>query len=335
MSADVQTIQELFIQQIKDKLPPGQPLVDELAEMLNVSNDSAYRRIRGETQLAFDEIQTLAQKYGLSVDALFGSQNNAITFTYRALDQTNFGIAEYMQSILKDMQMIASFEDSQIIYAAKDIPIFHLFQVPEIAAFKTFLWMKTIAGFPQLADTKFDPAALADEQMAAMGKELVNTYMQIPSIEIWNEETITSILSQIAYYHVSGHFASKELGFVMCDKLSELVGHLRAQATHGYKFHIGREPLGTEGNFKMYVNEIVLPENTIQVSMGGNRAVYISHNVMNYLATSNPGFCDTTASTQNNLLQRSTGISATGEKDRNIFFNKVEEKIDEVRSSLG
>ena len=165
MSADIQTIQGLFMQQIKDRLTPGTPLVDELAELLNVSNDSAYRRIRGETQLALDEVELLAAKYGISIDALFGIQSNAITFNYRALNSTGFGMVEYIQDVLENMQIINSFEDRKMFYSAKDIPLFHLFQVPEIAAFKTFLWMKTIAGFPELENVKFDPAAMANDQM--------------------------------------------------------------------------------------------------------------------------------------------------------------------------
>ena len=53
-------IQGDFFRQIKQKLPAHLSTVDEIAMLLNISQDSAYRRIRGEKPLSFDEIQLLA-----------------------------------------------------------------------------------------------------------------------------------------------------------------------------------------------------------------------------------------------------------------------------------
>ncbi len=56
---DTAELQIAFLKQIKNQLPPHLSLVDALADQLNISNDSAYRRIRGEKHLTFDEIQIL------------------------------------------------------------------------------------------------------------------------------------------------------------------------------------------------------------------------------------------------------------------------------------
>ena len=45
-------IQGNFFKQIKQNLPAHLSLADEVAELLNISQDSAYRRIRGEKSLA-------------------------------------------------------------------------------------------------------------------------------------------------------------------------------------------------------------------------------------------------------------------------------------------
>lgn len=41
-------LQQHFFDHIKERLPTHLSLVDEVAELLSISNDSAYRRIRGE-----------------------------------------------------------------------------------------------------------------------------------------------------------------------------------------------------------------------------------------------------------------------------------------------
>ena len=49
-------MQLLFFQQIKELLPPHLAGADEIARVLNVSRDSAYRRMRGEKILRVGSI---------------------------------------------------------------------------------------------------------------------------------------------------------------------------------------------------------------------------------------------------------------------------------------
>ena len=45
---DIHDFQQQIFQQIKSKLPATVSAVDEIAKLLNISSDSAYRRMRGE-----------------------------------------------------------------------------------------------------------------------------------------------------------------------------------------------------------------------------------------------------------------------------------------------
>jgi hypothetical protein len=57
MSPD-SNIQSAFFDRIRKTIPANVSLVDELAEILDVSRDSAYRRMRGETVLSLDEVKS-------------------------------------------------------------------------------------------------------------------------------------------------------------------------------------------------------------------------------------------------------------------------------------
>jgi len=63
-------LQVMFFQYIKSKLPSHLSLVDALADLLEISNDSAYRRIRGEKVISLEEIAKIASHFKLSVDQL-------------------------------------------------------------------------------------------------------------------------------------------------------------------------------------------------------------------------------------------------------------------------
>ena len=68
-------IQNLFFESIRQRLPGHISLADELAEVLGISNDSAYRRLRGDKKLSVEEMRVLSRKYLVSIDSLFGQSN--------------------------------------------------------------------------------------------------------------------------------------------------------------------------------------------------------------------------------------------------------------------
>ena len=45
---DASQLQQEFFKMIKSSMPPGSSAIDEIAQVLNVSVDSVYRRMRGE-----------------------------------------------------------------------------------------------------------------------------------------------------------------------------------------------------------------------------------------------------------------------------------------------
>ena len=77
MSENQEDIQIRLIRLIRDQLPAHVSLVDEIADLLEISTDSAYRRIRGEKPLSLHELQKLAGTYQISLDDLLGNPSNS------------------------------------------------------------------------------------------------------------------------------------------------------------------------------------------------------------------------------------------------------------------
>ena len=104
-----------------------------------------------------------------------------------------------------------------MIYSAKNIPIFHYFQFPEIAAFKEFIWFKTLLQFPEYENKLFS-FDNASSDAYKIGQEILTYSLSIPTIEIWNDETFNGLIRQIEYYWVSGYFAHDEELWVLLEK---------------------------------------------------------------------------------------------------------------------
>lgn len=325
-------LQTQLIQEIKTKIPAHIALVDEISEILGISDDSAYRRIRGEKQLSLDETVALSRHFGISLDKYSNSDSGEISFHYKMMKETS-SLEEFLQNYLDSMKYFESFPDREIMYQAKDIPFFHLFYFPEIAAFKTFFWKKSIIRQADLQQNKF---SLKETESSAIeiGKRLLKTYMRFPSSEIWSEESITSILKQIEFYYESGWFKEPEEAFVLLDKLSALVVHLMEEATAGTKFLVGEKPNPNNPHLLFYFNEILLSENLICVKAGETTTVFLAFNTLNFLSSSNPIFCEFNVRAFNQLTEKSVLVSKGSEKIRNKIFKAMQDKIVKMKARL-
>ena len=72
--------QEFLFQRIKELLGPDDSMVDSVAEILHISTDSAYRRIRGETPIVLDEARELCLHFELSLDTLLNVRADSTLF---------------------------------------------------------------------------------------------------------------------------------------------------------------------------------------------------------------------------------------------------------------
>ncbi|MCU0444966.1 MAG: helix-turn-helix domain-containing protein, partial [Microscillaceae bacterium] len=137
------SIQAQLLQTVKDLLSPNLSLVDELADLLQVSPDSVYRRLRGETALTIDEVMLLCKQYRISFDSLLNNSLDNIAFSYPPL-HTYEDFRQYWLNIISMMQKMKLAPNRQITYVADDIPISYHFLYPEHTAFKMFYWMQLL-----------------------------------------------------------------------------------------------------------------------------------------------------------------------------------------------
>lgn len=332
-TSTITSAQVEFIQKIKQSLQPSLSLVDELADLLQVSTDSAYRRIRGETALTFDEIVLLCNHFQLSFDSFTSSTSGSVTFKYNPINEDEASFERYLRNILNDLRKIQSFEQKQITFAAEDIPIFHHFRFNELTAFKIFYWNKSILNSPLLEGKKFDPAVI-DTELVNAAREILDLYTEIASIEIWSDDTVNSTLKQIEFYWEAGVFRSKEDALLICSQVEEMIEGIKKQAELSSKFAIEDRINSPANNFMLYNSELMIGNNCILVNLGSNKAAYLSHHTFNAMVTTHHGFCNDTDLWLKNLTRKSILISGVAEKQRYQFFRKIEDKLQQLRDKI-
>lgn len=318
-------IQAFLFQRIKEALPPNLSLVDTVADVLHVSQDSAYRRIRGETLLVLEEAKLLCQQYGISLDQLLNLSSRSVVFDNIELNSTATDFTTYLQGILYELKTLASYNQKSIYYLTVDLPFFYQFCYQPLFAFRYFFWMKSITEHPDFAQQKFSLHCLPNETKT-IGEEILSLYCQIPSIEIWNAECINGLLNQMAYYMEAG-IVEKEEASVVYEGLHNTINHLQLQAEYGAKFTPGENPQTKKQNLQLFHNRIGLGDNSILTIGDGRRKLYLNYDALSYMTTTDEVFCNMAQQQLKTVIRRSTLISAVSEKQRNIFFNHLSAKI--------
>ena len=319
-------IQISLFQHIKSLLPPHLSLVDEIADILSISNDSAYRRIRGEKPIALEELKKLSIHFKISLDHLLSLQSDTFIFTGKLTNATDHLFEKWMENTLQQMLFMGSFQKKHMYYLAKDLPLMQQFLVPELTAFKSFFWRKSILHYEEMKGQKFSLKNI-NPVYTDFGQKIVEAYNKIPSTDIWNVESINSTIRQIEFYRDAGAFESAEDAQLLYYAVFKLIDHIEKQADLGVKFTVDGKPAPNAAPYNLFNNELILADNTVMAELDNMKITFLNHSVINFIYTRDDRFCAYIADAIRNLIRKSTQLSNVGEKERIRFFNRIREKL--------
>jgi len=326
-------LQQSFFSYIRTRIPSNISLADEVATVLNISNDSAYRRIRGEKLISLEEISKLAVHFKLSLDQVFNLKASDFTvFSGKYVRPDNFDFDMFLKQLLNDLVYLNSFKNRDLIYFCKDMVVFYWYAYPELAAFKNFAWMKTLLQFPQFAHKPFEYGVF-EKSLLETGSKITKQYSMMPGTEIMNVSNIHTTLYQIEYYKTARMFRSDEDLKAIYRQLHEVVDHVHAQAEIGQKFMPGEQPGPNSPEYGLYVNDFVVGDNSILVNIDGMSLSYIIHNHVNYLCTTDEKHTAYHQSFLKNVMSKSIQLSKSGERLRSGFFYLIHEEIEKSENN--
>lgn len=328
-------VQKKFFQELKIKLPSNYSLANVVADELCISIDSAYRRIRGESDLSLKEFDILSSKYAVSADAVLSKSHHSVNFTYPSLihDLTDFN--SYSESIINEIQYLIQYGLKEIIYTAIDLPIIYYFMYPKLASFKIFLWMRNASKIKGIDQQHYE-SNLIDEGGLEKIYKMLTDYLSIPTVEIWSEETLNTTLRKICYYNEIGMFENKKDIIDILEDLKKVIDHVQNQAEFGCKFYPGNNPTeqNHRDNFKLYYTEIPLSENVTLLKLEKSNMVWLGNEALNILTTTNEGFFQDNHGFVQKIMENATCISVNSQKERKHLFNLLHHKIDACMANL-
>lgn len=328
------TFQNKFFELVKERVNDHEMLVDVITDLLHCSRDSAYRRIRGTTDLSLNDMAVIARHFSIPLNHLLGQSDQSVVFQRSDFIRSMEDFRQYLQNSLNQLKSIANYKSHQLIYQAKDVPIYYQFRFPKLSAFKMFVWLKSIYGVQHLNGFQYELDMVPDD-LRNLGAELWEAYAQINSIEIWNDSTILSLLNQLEYYYEAGLLGSKEEAIAICEEYQEMMKLIYQQALRGKKAHPKKAGEFASTNYGMYYHEILIMDNHILVELDHNKKLYfLPYAGLNYLNTNDPILTESMAQYLKGQKEKSSLISNISEKERNRFFIRIKTRIDQLKNKI-
>ena len=168
-----------------------------------------------------------------------------------------------------------------------------------------------------------------------MGAEILDAYVNVPTIECYDPEFLKGFIRQIQYYSNARLFEDPNHALVLLDDVKQMTDHIMAQINIGRKFKHRDEPENVGNTYDVYLNDTINADNTFYYSSDEIEGIYLSHNLMNYLHTTAPSYVSETKSILEKQIANSSMISKANEKQRNALFDKLYKNIESAFNKPG
>lgn len=323
---NMQDLQKVFLKEISQKTPVGSLLANEIAAFLNISRSEAYNKISGKSALTLLQVKSLCNKYDVDFEISGTQKENSAKVSFTPFHAGKTDMGKYLVLLNQFMKELQQLNVSKLSCATDDIPFFHLFKYPELAAFKLHFWDTRIPKKKSIAIKTFDFKS-ANKKNIKAAFELHKTYLTIPCMEIWTKSYLLIITDQIRYACETELLKDKELAKTICDQLLETLADIENYAIEGSKSK-------TENVlFDWYQCDVV--GNVSYLADAGDKQVcFLRFNTFNNLKSDDEQLCHEVSMWMQFLLNNSTGFSGHGSTQRNVYLKDVRNTIFKIQEDF-
>ena len=307
--------------------------VDVLCRILNSSKDPIYRRLRGDTPLAPEEIAVIARHFNISLDGLVFGPNENVAVSFNGFSRQVNDFADYLQNYVADLEQIHRLPGCRLFYASSEVPVFSYMYLPELISFKLYVCGRTTWNLDYLRQRPFD-FELVTPPVIRLSQTILDYYNSMDTNELWSLGIVDNTLAQIEYHVHSGGFRDNADALMLCDKMLEWAEHMRSMAAEGRKFNRGAKPHEAGASLQLYHNEMVYTNNTLLIVSDVVKVVYAAFSNPNFIKSTDARLCNYVEDWFSNVIAKSAPITLGAEKSRDWFFKGLVKKIETVKRRI-
>ena len=302
--------QAVLLGNIRKHLPKNSSLIEEIAAILQISYDASHRRVSSKSKFSIDETVKLCQHFSISMDKIFGREDNKVIAEKTKEIHTLADLSTYFKQSASNLKPYGT--NSKMYYSAKDIPLFYTIGGTLLSKFKLYVWLNLLIKSDN--QESFEKFTL-DQSFLEYSSQLQTVYENSEVHEIWNDTTINSTLQQILYFFESGLLLHQN-AVLLYDDLKELLQKAEEKSSkNSSKYHL-------------YYNELLILNNNVLMSNADKKSLFIPYTMLGYFITEDISTCDNASEYFKHQIKSSKSLNLSGTRDRKLFFNKANQKVD-------
>jgi len=308
-----------FISILYQYYPQTKELANFLMDALDLSRESAYRRLRGEVSFTFEEIAEIAYILKISLDKLIGLHTNMVHLDmelccgskpeeiYNKILRTNLGTSS---SLLHA-------DDTLIYLILNRLPYGLTMSSERLSKFYFYKWMfHRQKGSMKETFDKFTVPDILKETFADLVRTCTasNGEMHL----ILDENIFIYMIREIDYFRKRDLINDEDMQAMKNDLLDilELLSRVaRTGANNG------------QGSIRMYLSAVDLEPSYSYTEVNGNPAFHIWSPAGEIVSSTNPEFCARQKEWIESLVRYTTLITKCNEMEQMKFFETQREHI--------
>lgn len=301
-------------------------LVDVLSNVLEISQNAAYKKINLATKLNLDEIIELSIRYQLSIDQFLSAKSSPIPFYSDAIRKMPEQPKDYFLNLIKHLYQLKELKGLNYINLTGEVPIFHIMPFRKLMFFKLFAWNYTSWSIKRYMD-KFDlNSFINDKELNNNIDKCIHVYYKFQGIEIWNIRMMDITLDQLKYFIQLRIFPNKNVVQEIINEMFDLLDHLTKISESGTKLYETSTELN-KSLVKVYISELVHANEVIYVNSDISDHIFCALDSPNFLRSSDPRVTEHVHQWLLKTLKHSSLISGEGEKDRRTLIQTIQQKL--------
>ena len=314
-------IDQTFIKILKTSIPKHISATEEIASVLGINYDAAYRRLNGKVPFNLEESVKLSKTFDISLNKLFeiGEKNSYLIKESKPINNINDFI-NYLRNFDKELKPLANNKDASILFSARELPMFYFFHQPILIKFKAFVWFSILNVTPVNKRILYKDFIVTDTMINA-ATSLGKTYNNINKTEMWSFGAINNFLQQILYLHEMNQITLKDAQEI-CDAI--IIEIKKVENDTLFKSE------EKQVAFNLYSNELLMMNNSMILQYKDKLQFGYPYALLKFFLINNQKACKAQKEYILEQTRHATCITDTSIKDHTTFFNHKYAKINRV-----
>lgn len=322
----MEPINQKIIAAIKEHLPFNQKIVSYLVDLLQLSKESAYRRIRGEIPFTIEEMLSIVVDLGVSIDEILDyvpKQKSGFEIPSTILTDPIDGLARTLKINNNFIKNLSEAESSEVIIAFNRLSIIIHIKLDYVFKFLYYKYLIQTHDLPlnfSLSDL------VLSEEIDFLRKEYLYYFHRIKNTTyIFDENIIPRFIKEVLYYYNRNLINKEELLLIQKD-LFELIDQIYTSTQTGKNMN--------GENINIYLSMFDLSSTSSYIEYDSNHIVRLWINTITPVNLYGNEIVEIQKKWFTSLKKQSTLITQSSEMQQSQYINKQRKLVNEMMKNL-